>query len=235
MINLKELWAICFNEAIGEEQEKYDINPFDWRAGGRATKQYPNKEDGDWWNENGYKMLEDFVDVWENLGWKVWHTPEGIPGLELGINVYYGDTLVKAFIDMVAITPDDEIVVVDFKTGKNMPGNMQLGLYASSIEKQFGIRPKHGYYYDARKAMMTVTEDLDRWTPELFAELFRQFEIAVANEIFLPNVGMGCVSCSVADYCYANGGTKANTDPLFQIAKGKGRSAKKSTVKEKAN
>lgn len=217
-MNLRELWAISFNEAIGEEQEKYDITPFDWRAGGRATKQYPNKEDGDWWNENGYEMFEKFTEVWANLGWKVWHTPEGIPALELGVNVNYGDTLVKAYIDMIAVTADGEIVVVDFKTGRSMPSNMQLGLYASSVEKQFGIRPTHGYYYDARKAQMVVTEGLDRWTYEAFTYFFEKFEIAVKNEIFLPNVGMGCSTCGVSDYCYANGGEKATTDPLYQVA-----------------
>lgn len=219
-MNLKELWSICFNEAIGNEQEKHSLNPVDWRAGGRATKEWPDKENGDWWNENGYAMFEKFTEVWSNLGWKVWITPEGKPALELEVNVYYGDTLVKAFIDMVAVTAEGELVVVDFKTGKSMPGSMQLGLYASSLEKQFGVRPSHGYYYDARKAVMMNTESLDRWSYELFTELFRQFQLAVQNEIFLPNVGIGCSSCGVNSYCLAYGGEKSNMDPLSKLKKG---------------
>lgn len=222
MQNLDLIWQTAFNEAIGKEQEESGLNPLDWRAGGRATKEWPDKENGDWWNLNGRKMLEQFTEVWDSTGWKVWTTPNGIPALELEVNVFYGEVLVKAFIDLLAVTPEGELVVCDFKTGKSMPSNMQLGLYASSIEQQFGIRPQHGYFYDARKAQMVITNNLGRWTPELFTELFRQFEVAVENQIFLPNVGMSCSSCSVADYCYANGGDMASMlDPLYAIAKPK--------------
>jgi putative RecB family exonuclease len=222
MNDIVTLWNQAFNEAIGAEQESSASNPVDWRAGGRATKEYPNKEDGDWWNAHGLKMFQDFTEVWEQTGWSVWVTPEGIPALELEVNVHYGETLVKAFIDLVAVTRDGELIVVDFKTGKSMPSNMQLGLYASSIEKQFGVRPVHGYYYDARKAQTVLTQNLGRWTPALFTELFKQFELGVSSNIFLPNVGMSCPSCSVGDYCYANGGQFADMlDPLSAIARKK--------------
>ena len=219
MQNLELLWQEAFNDEVNHEQNDSASNPVDWRCGGRATKDWPDKENGDWWNLNGLKMFQDFVEVWKQTGWSVWITPEGVPGLELEINVHYGDTLVKAFIDLVAVTADGELIVVDFKTGKSMPSNMQLGLYASSIEKQFGVRPTQGYYYDARKAQTVLTDKLDRWTPELFEELFRQFGIGVENQIFLPNVGMSCSTCSVKDYCYANGGEMSEMlDPLYALA-----------------
>lgn len=219
MTDLNLLWATAFNEAIGAEQEKTGINPVDWRAGGRATKANPDKENGDWWNENGFIMLQQFTEVWEHTGWSVWRAPNGNLGLELELNVNYGDVMVKAFVDMVAVTSDGELVVVDFKTGKSMPSNMQLGLYASSIEKTFGIRPSKGYYYDARKAMMVATSNLGRWSYPLFVDMFKQFNTAVENQIFLPNVGMGCSTCGVKDYCYANDGEMSHmTDPLYTIA-----------------
>lgn len=221
-MDLNKIWNESFNKTIGEEQEKTGLNPVDWRRAGRVSKDWPDKENGDWWNLNGLEMFTNFVTVWEQMGWSVWHTPEGIPGIELEVNQYYGDIFVKAFIDLVAVTPDGELVVIDLKTGKTMPSNMQLGLYASSIEKTFGIRPTVGYYYDARKAVMLPTENLARWTPQLFNELFRQFELGVENKIFLPNVGMGCSSCSVSDYCYANDGSMAEImDPLYALAQRK--------------
>lgn len=223
MAELHTIWAEAFNKTIGEEQEKSGLNPIDWRRSGRVSKEWPDKENGDWWNANGLEMFVNFANVWEQLGWSIWHTPEGVPGIELEINQYYGDIFVKAFVDLVVVTSDGELAVVDLKTGKTMPSNMQLGLYASSIEKQFGMRPSQGYYYDARKAVMMPTENLGRWTPQLFTELFRQFELGVQNKIFLPNVGMGCSSCSVSDYCYANNGSMAEImDPLYAIAKTKG-------------
>lgn len=223
MTDLQTLWNTAFNEAIGEEQEKSSSNPVDWRTGGRATKAYPDKENGDWWNVKGLEMFETFTQWWGNSGWSVWHTPEGVPGLELEMNVNYGEIPVKAFVDMFAITADGELVVVDFKTGNYMPdSNMQLGLYACSMEKTFGVRPSHGYFYDARKGMLLPTKNLDRWTFELFTDMFKQFATGVENQIFLPNLGMNCRSCSVGDYCYVNGGELAHfADPLYAIANNK--------------
>jgi hypothetical protein len=63
--------------------------------------------------------------------------------------------------------------------------------------------------------------DLSRWTIPVFTELFRQFEKALELEIFLPNIGMTCKSCSVAKYCYASGGELADKyDPLASIDQG---------------
>jgi len=225
MTNVKLLWEQVFNECIGNEQERHGTNPVDWKAAGRATKANPNKENGDWWAEQGPEMLANFIQFWENSGFQVWHTPEGFPAIELEINLDYGDVRIKAFIDLVAVTPDGELVVIDFKTGANMPSSsMQLGLYGTAIEKQFGIKPAAGYYYDARNVVMAPAPGFDNWTYELFTELFRQFELGVANEIFLPNLGMMCKSCSVKDYCYAYGGKlKDKFDPLSRIAKPKGK------------
>lgn len=221
MDKLEVLWQKAFNDAVGAEQEKSGTNPLDWRCGGKATKEWPDKENGDWWNAKGLDMLVKFTEVWEASGLTIWKTPEGVSALELEVNVNYGQVYVKAFIDCVAVTADGQLVVVDYKTGKSMPSGMQLGLYASSMEKTFGTRPTHGYYYDARKAVL-VPVQIDRWTPALFTEMFRQFEFAVTNKIFLPNVGMSCSTCSVGDYCYANDGKMASLmDPLHQFAQNK--------------
>jgi hypothetical protein len=221
--NLDLIWQESFNKAIGDEQTKSGTNPVNWRAGGRISKEWPSKENGDWWIVNGLEMFNKFNEVWAGLGWNVWHAPGGNIALELEVNQNYGDTFVKAFIDMVAVNSDGELIVVDYKTSKSMPSSMQLGLYACSLEKAFGIRPAYGAYYDARKGQM-VTQMLDRWTIPLFEYLFRQFETAISNEIFLPNVSRDCGTCSVGDYCYTNGGQMADMfDPLYAIANKKGK------------
>jgi RecB family exonuclease len=217
------LWAEAFNDCIGEEQEKSGVNPLDWRASGRVSKAYPDKENGDWWAEQGPIMVQNFIEFWESSGWQVWTTPEGIPGIEIQFNVMYGDVRIKAFADMIAVTPTGELAVVDFKSGASMPGSdMQLGLYATAMEKQFGIRPSAGYYYDARKVMMIPAQKLDIWTAPLFTELFKQFEESVQRQVFLPNTNNYCSSCSVKDYCYIQGGEFAHLmDPLYAIAQQK--------------
>lgn len=222
-MKVQQLWLEAFNECIGEEQERHGTNPVDWKASGRASKAWPDKENGDWWAEKGPEMLETFIQMWTNSGWSVWHTPEGIPGIELGFNTMYGDVLIKAFVDLVAVTPDGELVVVDFKTGANMPSSsMQLGLYASSIEQQFGVRPSQGFYYNARDGVMVPASNMDNWTHPLFTELFKQFEVSVQNKVFLPNLGMMCKGCFVKDYCHAYGGEYAHfVDPLYAISQQK--------------
>ena len=37
---------------------KESDNGMEWRAGGRATKAYPNKEDAQWWLDAGPKMID---------------------------------------------------------------------------------------------------------------------------------------------------------------------------------
>ena len=222
MSKATELWAKVFNEAIANQQERTTTNPVDWKAAGRATKANPDKENGDWWAENGPVMLENFFTAWDATGWQVWTTPEGVPGIELEFNLDYGDVRIKSFVDLVAVTGDGELIIVDWKTGSNMPSNaMQLALYATAVEKQFGLKPSAGYYYNARNAVFEPA-DIGRWTIPLFTELFRQFEDSVQRRIFIPNLGMMCKSCFVKDYCYAYGGEYAEMlDPLYAIAQQK--------------
>lgn len=212
----KELWLKHFNQTIGEEQAKSDTNPTDWRAGGRATKEYPNKQNGDWWAVNGEKMLDTFIDWWSNNDYVIWEAPGGIPAIELAMNVSFGGTLVKAVADLVMVTPDGELAVMDFKTGASTPdSSMQLGLYAVCVEQLYGVRPQLGYFYSARDGVAHPTEPLDRWTHELFTELFDQFGRALDAQVFLPNVGMNCKTCGVAEYCYTQNGVKSwMFDPL---------------------
>jgi len=217
---IEQLWLECFNECIGSEETRHGTNAIDWKAGGRKSKEWPDKENGDWWAKKGPEMLTKFVELWKQSGWQPWITPEGKPAIELELNIPYGEVLIKAYVDLIAVTPDGELVIVDWKTGANMPSNaMQLGLYASSFEQQFGIKPVAGFYYNARAAEFQPAEGFDLWTPALFTELFRQFEFSVQNKIFLPNLGMMCKSCSVSDYCHANNGEFAPmVDPLYAIA-----------------
>ena len=135
-------------------------------------------------------------------------------------NCNFGDVPIKAFADLIAVTPAGELAVIDFKTGNYTPDSaMQLGVYACCMEMTFGIRPTKGYFYSARKAEFEEVAGLDRWTIPVFTELFAQFERGLQAEIFLPNVGMSCGTCGVKDYCYAVGGQLAKVyDPIANLA-----------------
>jgi PD-(D/E)XK nuclease superfamily len=218
-MNLKEIWEHAFLSEIGAVEQRTGTNPVDWRVGGRASKANPDKENKAWWDENGLKMFENFVTSFKNNNWKIWTAPDGKPGIELGFDLYFGDVRIKAFADLVLINEDGSLTVVDLKTGTYTPDSaMQLGVYASCIEMQYGVRPQHGAYYKARDAVLEPSPGLELWTIPVLTELFAQFERGIQAEIFLPNLNMMCGSCGVKDYCYAYGGSLAHTvDPLAQI------------------
>lgn len=218
MIDLKKIWDAAFLEEIADVEEKTGSNPVDWRVGGRATKEYPDKENKLWWDAKGYEMFQNFVTSYNNNKWQIWTTPQGLPAIELGMNCNFGDVPVKAFADLV-FQEGDELAVVDLKTGASTPeSSMQLGVYASCVEMTFGIRPTKGYYYSARSATLEPSYGIERWTIPVLTELFTQFDKGIKAEIFLPNVGMNCRTCGVKDYCYAVGGELAQIyDPLAVI------------------
>ena len=218
-MNLKEIWDRAFLEEIGAIEHRTKTNPVDWRRGGRATKEYPDKEDKAWWDANGFKMFEDFVLAFKNNGWKVWTAPDGKPGIELPFEVMFGDVPIKGFADLIFENVDGSLTVVDLKTGKSTPDSaMQLGVYASCIEMIYGIRPQYGAYYSARSATLEPSEGMERWSIPVLTELFSQFERGLQAEIFLPNIGMSCSTCGVRDYCFAVGGELSySVDPLAII------------------
>jgi len=212
------MWRESFDAEIETVQSKSGSNPYDWRRGGRSTKENPNKEDGNWWDENGERMFFDFINAWQASGFEIWVSPEGVPGIEIGFNNSFGDVPIKAFADAVVMS-GNELTVIDFKTGSYMPdSSLQLGVYASLMEMQFGVRPTKGYYYSARKAQFIESPGIERWTIPVLTEMFRQFNLGIENKIFLPNIGMSCGTCGVKEYCYAVGGQLAEIfDPLSQI------------------
>ena len=218
-MNVEEIWDQSFLEAIAETEAKSKTNPTDWRRGGRVSVANPDKENKVWWDVNGKKMFFEFIQAWKDSQLTIWESPQGVSGIEIELNSNFGEVLVKAYADLIAVTAGGELVVVDFKTGAYTPDSaLQLGIYACAMEMKFGTRPTRGYYYSARKATFLEAEGLHRWTIPLLTELFAQFNRGVENQIFLPNIGMACSTCGVKDYCYATGGQLAQLyDPLAKI------------------
>lgn len=218
-----QYWRQFFEKNINELAEKSDIIPSEWRSGGRATKAFPNKENDMWWSINGPKMVQDFMTWWTNSEWTIYTGKANKPHIEAEFSVYFGDVSVRAIADLIAVTKDNELAVIDYKTGSYMPdSNMQLGLYAACMEMTTGVRPTKGFFYNARHGVMEDAGDLSRWTIPLFTELFKQFEKAIEQQIFLPYLGMACKTCSVSQFCYAYGGEHAKKyDPLASIDEGK--------------
>jgi len=206
--------AELFREAFQQEIEKIraqypDIPMLEWRASGRATKEYPGKQDGNWWDNNGPAMVQGWIDFRRSTAWQLLE-------VEVEVDGQLGGVPVKAYIDRVFATPEGELAVVDLKTGAREPeSSYQLGWYADQYEQIFGQRPSIGAYWMARKNQMTEPESLHLWTRPRLDYWVNKFDIARKNNIYLPNVGSHCRSCGVADYCPATGGKfAAETEDL---------------------
>lgn len=83
----------------------------------------------------GINMLNEFVDRHKGEKLEISHK-------ELAFEVVVGSALVKGFIDRVDIL-DKRIIITDYKSGsyevaqKGIQGNLQLGLYALTVDKLF--------------------------------------------------------------------------------------------------
>jgi hypothetical protein len=192
-------------------------NGMPWRAGGRATKAYPNKEDASWWLANGPKMVDYWIQFREESGWKIWDTPAGIPAIETEMNQTIKGVNIKAFLDRVMVAPSGELVIVDIKTGAEPKSQAQLGIYAVLVEKTFGVRPELGSYFMARTGELTTPVALDRYTESRLGNQVKGFELAVINNIFIPAPGFMCGTCSVNSSCYAVGGKDSHLYPEVNI------------------
>lgn len=88
-------WNAHFQTLIDAKAAETDTIPSAWRAGGRATKAYPEKENDAWWQDNGPVMVDNFIQWWRNNKWSVWNYND-VPQIEAEYNVMFGDVLVKS-------------------------------------------------------------------------------------------------------------------------------------------
>ena len=207
----------AFN-AAWERNYKLVDNGLPWRAGGRATKAYPNKEDTSWWLNEGPKMVDKWVQFRQDSGFSIYLLPNGEQAIETELNQYVNGVMVKAFLDRLMVSPEGELYIVDIKSGSREPmSNTQLGIYAILVEKTFGVRPTKGAYYMARTGELSTPVTLDHYTENRLGSWVKSFELAIENNIFIPAPGMMCGTCAVASACYAVNGKESHHYPEISI------------------
>lgn len=198
---IDSLWVDAFKGEIASQEKFSTTTQAEWRAGGRATKENPDKENGKWWASSGRAMLQRWVD-WRNgsHGWQIWRN-DGIPAIELGLVVNFGDVPVKMHIDRVMVTPAGELVILDLKTGQRTPSSdLQLAFYAVGMELALGIRPQYGTYWMARTGATSPLVDLDFYTKEMIIDMVASFDRARRQHLFIPNLN-NCHMCDLTQHC----------------------------------
>lgn len=193
-----ETWA----RALERQIESTGVGVEGFRAGGRVSKAWPEKENSDWWMYHGPLMVKNWIDWRKGSGWSIWEPQEGLFAVELGLDYSVSDeTYVKMFIDRVMVTPSGEIVVMDLKTGARTPSSdLQLAVYAAGLEDKFGIRPQYGAYWMARDGVTSQLSDLDYLSKEKIESVVLTFDRARKAGIFIPNLS-NCSYCSIAQHC----------------------------------
>ena len=206
----REAWDRAWAEQLAtiEGQDHTTI-----RAGGRASDKWPNKENKDWWEDNGLKQVEGWA-AWSAArkaeGWTLW-------GIEVPFQITLGDTPVRGFIDRVWVTPTGELEVHDLKTGSRQPPSaVQLGVYRQGLRKEHGIDPIIGRYHMTRQGMKPSYEaaqrDLTIYTEDMLGSWYDRARAIIEAGLFIPHIGPFCTSCTVAPYCSAVGGTPPALD-----------------------
>lgn len=174
------------------------------------------------WRTRGPKAVQNFIDWYNSSGYHVWRTPDDRPAVELELDVFFGPTPVKMYIDCI-LENDEHLIIVDTKSGAEPPDSyQQLGFYACGVELAYGIRPLMGAFFMARGAGRNkdvfLTEPRPLLVPELSIEFFTKqlsaMERGRHNSAFVARVGKHCDRCDVAMYCAAVGGEFSRlTDP----------------------
>jgi hypothetical protein len=211
--DLADQWQnIWVNELVSLERRS-GVPVDDWTVGGRKSREKPEGENAAWWQAEGLRQAEAYIEWLANTGWSIATLPDGRPGIEWDAVVDFGGRPVKAIIDAV-FTNGEDLIVVDYKTGRKRQQPPQLGLYASIIERTQGVRPKWGGYYMSRDAKVDDLFDLSTWSMDFYDYSFGVMNIAVNTGMFVPNVSDHCSWCGVRDYCVAQGGSKSSSFPL---------------------
>ena len=200
-------WARAFNEELEKIEPGTEI-----KAGGRKSKDWPDKENKDWWETFGPQFVASWV-RWRDEkfrdGWQWLETPTGDPAVEVPVQFEFEDVLVKGYIDRVMVDPNGQVIVVDLKTGSREPNSsLQLAIYALGLQRNLGVTATLGGYWMARQGDIPTQHSLSHLTDELVGSWFKSVQTGIENEIFVPKVGPLCNSCSVQAYCPAVGGNQ---------------------------
>jgi len=208
ILTINKLWDDAWKIEVEQATKHGEIKLEDLRQSSRTTKANPDGENAAWWYENGKTFVQNWIAWRNNSNWKIWTTPEGVPGIELVMEVKMGGISFKGAIDRIFVTPENELVILDLKTSLRTPQtDLQLQVYACMMERVFNIRPNWGCYWMARTGQTSTPVSLNGFTLKKLDEMVALFQKARVHNIYLPNFD-GCKMCSLTEHCYWVNGEK---------------------------
>lgn len=195
-------FAQALAEGVREEEKLSGFEASQFHVGGRASKDWPQKETRAWWEHHGPQHVESWVRFMEG-GWSILDIA-GTPAVEIDVTSMLGDIPVKGYVDRLLVSPEGEVAVVDLKSGMMTPSSaVQLGVYAVLLEQTVGIRPSVGAYFMTRKGVLTAPASLDAYTAERVGVMFRATDEAIRSGLHFPSPSALCSACGVKEFCWA--------------------------------
>lgn len=166
------------------------------RAGGKVSKEWPNKEDGAFWTHHGPKHVQTWIN------WRDEKIDEGwdIIGIETPFEVELEGVKVVGHIDRILVDPHGQQAVLDLKSGMLPQSPVQLAVYAVGMELAGLGRPTFGGYFLTRSGKCELNM-LDRYSPELVGSWFASVARGIESEIFVPQPNNLCGVCGVRSHC----------------------------------
>lgn len=210
-----ESFEDVFERLTVEQEDRTGVPRDQFRAGGRASKRWPNKENRDWWLTEGPVMVDRWLRFREASPLDIWVTPAGRPAIELSFRLELPDLDGKPFpvygeIDRVMVRPNGSLVVVDIKSGSTVTVDEQVGLYRVALEQAFGVVAKFGAFWSAREGTMGELFHLNEHDAARAAYRYGTAKAIRDRGLFVANPGRLCGSCGVRAWCYAVNGELAN-------------------------
>lgn len=201
-----EIFHVAYDAGIQQQLERWP--EWDsWMTGG-SKKGEQDKDDrrvvGAYQVEAYIKYAEEHAAEWR------------IIASEVEFVIELGNVEVLGYIDQVRQYADGTIEVDDLKGGSTIPGSaFQLGVYGLAAEEYMGVKPTSAAFIKlarpatARgkaKPVVELRHDLTPWTREHITQMFRDFDRAERQGLYLPNPQDQCErTCGVAQWCSVPG------------------------------
>lgn len=200
-----------FHAVFQREVDKQERLGVEIKASGKITKSIcksgsPTKKDRAWCEKYGPEYIASWIAWRRSKNFKIAFLPDGL-GIEYKINSSLGGVPFVGYIDRVFETPDGELLVVDLKTGMVSP-DVQLKTYAALLRLQ-GVDVSRASFWKAVEGEETPWVNTPASGDAGVAALVSRAAHGIEAGVFVPNVSHYCGSCSVADYCVAQGGKHA--------------------------